>query len=91
MGLPIVSFSGPGVNEAVAANETALLVGPGDEQALGEAILRLLIDLPLHDSFAAAGRRRAADLFDIRRQTALLEEHYDEVVCQSKWARDTAL
>ena len=91
MGLPIVSFLGPGVNEAVAANETALLVGPGDEQALGEAILRLLIDLPLHDSFAAAGRRRAADLFDIRRQTALLEEHYDEVVCQSEWARDTAL
>lgn len=80
IGLPVVSFIGPGVNEAVVADETALLVQPTDETALGDAILRLLGDEGMRASFGAAGQRRAAACFDIRTQTALLEEKYDEVL-----------
>ena len=87
MGLPIVSFRGPGVNEAVVADETALLVSAGDEQALGEAIVRLLSDEALQARLSDAGQMRAADFFDIRNQTALLEEKYDEVVSQFAWWR----
>ena len=85
MGLPVVSFRGPGVNEAVIADETALLVKQRDERALGDAILRLMRDETIQSTLAAAGRRRAAQLFDVRKQTALLEEKYDEVL--SRFAR----
>lgn len=85
-GLPIVAFHGQGIQEAVVADETALLVPPGDEHALAEAILRLLTDAALRNQLAAAGRKRAAQLFDIRRQTALLEEKYDEVISNATWS-----
>ncbi|MFT4112197.1 glycosyltransferase [Silvibacterium sp.] len=80
MGLPVVSFQGPGVDEAVVHGETALLAPPGDERALGEAIERLLSDRELLIQFGEAGQRRAAEFFDIQRQTALLEDIYDRVV-----------
>jgi glycosyltransferase involved in cell wall biosynthesis len=86
LGLPVVSFRGPGVDEAVVAGVTALLVSQGNEQALGETILRLLADKPLRTSLGAAGQRRAAEFFDIRRQTAILEEKYDEVVDRFAWS-----
>jgi glycosyltransferase involved in cell wall biosynthesis len=88
LGLPIVSFRGPGVDEAVVADKTALVAPQGDEQALGEAILRLLSDRTLQKNLAAAGQRRAAEHFDIHRQTALLEEKYDEIVSQFAWFRN---
>jgi glycosyltransferase involved in cell wall biosynthesis len=80
IGLPVVSFIGPGVNEAVVADETALLVRPTDEHALGEAILRLLGNDEMRARFGEAGQKRAAECFDIRTQTALLEDKYDEVL-----------
>jgi glycosyltransferase involved in cell wall biosynthesis len=83
-----VSFRGPGVDEAVLADKTALLAPQGDDQALGEAILRLLSDRTLQKNLAAAGQRRAAELFDIHRQTALLEEKYDEILSQFAWSRN---
>ena len=83
MGLPIVAFSGCGVDEAVGADETALLVRQKDDEALADAILRLITDEALHQRLSTAGRERAAKLFDIRRQTALLEEYYDEVILQA--------
>ena len=88
LGLPIVSFRGPGVDEAVVADQTALVAPQGDEQALGEAILRLLSDRTLQKNLAAAGQKRAAEHFDIHRQTALLEEKYDEIVSQFAWFRN---
>ncbi|RXS96699.1 glycosyltransferase [Silvibacterium dinghuense] len=80
MGLPVVSFRGPGVDEAVVHGETALLAAPGDDRELGEAITRLLSDPQLLTQFGEAGQRRAAEFFDIRHQTALLEDIYDRVV-----------
>ena len=68
------------MNEAVVADETALLVRPTDEHALGEAILRLLGDDEMRTRFGVAGQKRAAACFDIRTQTALLEDKYDEVL-----------
>ncbi len=86
-GLPAVSCYGPGVNEAVVENQTALLVPQRDEQALSKAILRLMTEPALHRELAEAGRQRAANLFDIQKQTALLEDRYDEVVSRFAWIR----
>jgi glycosyltransferase involved in cell wall biosynthesis len=85
LGLPVVAFHGPGVEEAVAADETALLVPQRDEPALAEAIVGLLSNEELCATLAEAGRKRAARLFDLRKQTALLEDRYDEIL--SRYSR----
>ena len=72
----------------VVADETALLVPQGDEQALSDAILQLLCDEALRTWLSAAGQRRAAELFDIHKQTVLLEEKYDGVLSQFSWSHE---
>ncbi len=80
IGLPIVGFRGPGVSEAVVENETALLVPPGDERALAEAISCILTDACLARRLAAAGRRRAEEHFSLEVQTSRLEDLYTEAL-----------
>jgi glycosyltransferase involved in cell wall biosynthesis len=80
IGLPVAGFQGPGVSEAVLENETALLVPPGDEHALAEAISSLLTDACLAKRLAAAGCRRAQQHFSLEAQTARLEDLYDEAL-----------
>jgi glycosyltransferase involved in cell wall biosynthesis len=78
MRLPVVGFRGPGIE--VVDGETGLLVSQRDEGALADALLALLQNEPLATQMGGAGRRRVERLFNLRRQTALLEEQYDEVL-----------
>ncbi len=78
MGLPVVAFRGPGIE--VVDGETGLLVPQRDENALAYALLALLQNEPLAAQMGAAGRHRVERLFNLRRQTALLEEQYDKVL-----------
>jgi len=80
IGLPIAAFDGPGVSEAVVANETAMLVSQGDEGALAEAISCILGDAALAARLAAAGRSRAEQCFSLEKQTARLEDLYTEAL-----------
>jgi len=80
VGLPIVAFDGPGVSEAVVANETALLVSQGDEAALAEAISCIISNRTRAAQLAAAGRRRAEQCFSLEKQTARLEDLYTEAL-----------
>lgn len=80
MGLPIAGFRGPGVDEAVIDGETAMLVDPPDEEALAATILRLFEEAQLRERLCAAGRQHAEIAFDLYRQTAMLEDQYDEVL-----------
>lgn len=58
-GLPIVAHAIGGVPEAVAHEETGLLVKPGDTAALTDAFSRLISDAALRQRFGNAGRQRA--------------------------------
>jgi colanic acid/amylovoran biosynthesis glycosyltransferase len=78
MGIPVVGFQGPGIE--VLNGETGLLAPERDEGALAEAMVTLLQDEVLAAQMGAAGRQRMERLFNLRRQTALLEEKYDEVL-----------
>ena len=80
MALPIASFAGPGINEAVVDGETALLAPSGDEHALAERIAAILADPDLAAGLGQAGRRRAVACFSLARQTELLEQEYDEAL-----------
>lgn len=79
MGVPVVGFRAPGIDEAVDG-DAGVLVAERDEAALGEAILTLLGDAALAARMGAAGRERVERLFNLKRQTALLEAKYDEVL-----------
>ncbi|MBV8674996.1 MAG: glycosyltransferase, partial [Acidobacteriaceae bacterium] len=80
LGLPGIGFRGTGVEEALAHGDSGLLVAPGDEPALAEAIVRVLTDESLQESLGIAGRRNAETRFDLHRQTAILEDKYREVI-----------
>jgi glycosyltransferase involved in cell wall biosynthesis len=84
MGVPVVGFQGPGISEAMADGETGLLVPQRDEGALVEALLTLLRDGVTAERMGAAGRQRAERLFNLRTQTTLLEDRYDEVLNAAK-------
>jgi len=61
-GVPIISTdcpSGPG--EIITNGKNGILVRPGDEKALAEAILNLLKDKNLRKRFSIEGKRRAKD------------------------------
>jgi len=80
IGLPIAGFRGPGVDEAVIDDRTALLVDPPDEDALAATILRLFGDPELRADLCTAGRQHAEKTFDLGHQTAILEDRYDELM-----------
>jgi glycosyltransferase involved in cell wall biosynthesis len=56
--LPVVAVRAGAVPEVVADGETALLVDPGDEPALVNALERLLRDPALRARLGSAGRER---------------------------------
>ena len=69
-GLPIVTIGGGGSQEAVAPNESALLVAPEDPAALAAAIARLLDDLQLRKSLGEAGRKHVAERFTVEQMVS---------------------
>lgn len=78
-GLPVVSFSSGGIPEAVAHEETGLLVSERDTDQLTRALLLLLENPALRLKFGRAGRSRIERHFDLRRQSQRLEDIYDEI------------
>lgn len=59
-GLPVIAHNIGGVAEAVAHEDTGLLVAPGDQAALIQAFSRLLADPALRRRLGEAGRTRAS-------------------------------
>jgi len=66
-GRAVVTYDVPGCREAVAQEESGLLVPARDAGALANAIGRLLEDASLRCRFGAAGRERAERLFSTER------------------------
>jgi glycosyltransferase involved in cell wall biosynthesis len=71
-GVPVVSTDVGGVPYLVSHNKTALLVSPGDDQAMAEAVITLLRNPGLGDSLAKAGHAEIHDYTWPRVRTQLL-------------------
>ena len=77
-GLPVVATTAGGIPEAVTNDVQGLLVEPGDETALTDALLRMATDEDLRTRCADAARDRAQD-YDARHFVTRLEEIYRTV------------
>jgi len=64
---PIVATRTGGIPEVVVDGETGILVPPRDDDALADAIVRLLKDADLRRGMGEAGRARARALFSTER------------------------
>jgi len=79
-GLPVVGTRHSGIPEAVTDGESGLLVPEGDVEGLSRALVAVLRDEDLARRLGARGRDQALQRFDVSRQAAQLECHYDEVL-----------
>ena len=80
MGRPVVATATGGLPEVVRHGETGLLVPPGDEIALAEAIVALLRDPERADSMGQAGRARVGALFSEEVMMQQLRAAYELVL-----------
>jgi glycosyltransferase involved in cell wall biosynthesis len=79
-GVPVIGSALGGIPEVVAEGETGFLVPARDAEVLAARIALLLGDAGLRRQMGAAARQRAAQNFDIGKQTAALEDLYDALV-----------
>jgi glycosyltransferase involved in cell wall biosynthesis len=78
LGRVVVAYGHGGLPEVLG--DAGCLVPPGDRQALGQAILRVLTDAPLRIRLGEAALARAAERFSLARNTEILEGHYRAVI-----------
>ena len=78
-GLPVVASALPGFREVVRDGQEGLLVPPGDDDALADAVARVLDDDALAHRLASAARARAR-VFSWDAITARIEDAYREIL-----------
>lgn len=76
-GAPVVVSTSGGASEGVVDGETGLHFAPGDESALAAHLVALLRDPARCARMGIAARRHVEARFDLRTQTARLEDIYD--------------
>jgi colanic acid/amylovoran biosynthesis glycosyltransferase len=81
-GIPVVATRHGGIPEAVLDGDTGFLVPERDDKALAERLDTLLSDRALARRMGRRGREYVCEVFDLRRQTNLLERIYDHVLEQ---------
>lgn len=79
-GLPVVAFDHGGVGEAVVQGRTGLLAPERDAAALAACLNQLLTDDDLWQSCSRNAPEHVRANFDLVKQSALLEQIYDQVV-----------
>ncbi len=87
LGLPVASTVHSGIPELIQHGEHGLLSQEGDVEALARNLVQLCSDAALGKRLTLAGRLRVEQSFDLHRQTALLEDIYDEVAALQQHVR----
>ena len=77
--VPILGTYHGGIPEAVADGETGFLVPERNVPALADRLITLLDDAELRRAMGKAGRAKMEREFDLHKQVAELEAHYDAV------------
>jgi glycosyltransferase involved in cell wall biosynthesis len=80
MGVPVVATLHSGIPEAVRDGENGYLVPERDVGALAERLAHLLANDGLRQAMGQAARRIVEERFNLRRQTAALEDLYESLL-----------
>ncbi len=75
-GCPAVSTTVSGIPEIIDSGVNGLLVPAGNPAALAEAMEKILSSPELAARFARAGRKKAEEKFDLKKNAAILESYY---------------
>ncbi len=78
--VPVIASKTGGIPESVVEGQTGLLINPGDEQMLAEAVGRLLQDEGLRRRMGKEGRRRVGQRFNLERSTEVLFNLYQSTL-----------
>ncbi|MCA9408184.1 MAG: glycosyltransferase, partial [Candidatus Omnitrophica bacterium] len=76
----VVATDVGGNAEAVEEGRTGFLVPPRNSTALASAILQLVEDLPLRNSFGCAGQEKVLKEFLLEKMVKRVEKVYEEVI-----------
>jgi N-acetyl-alpha-D-glucosaminyl L-malate synthase BshA len=79
-GVPVVSSSVGGLPELLVHGETGFIAEIGDIQRMARYAIDLLTNEQKHALFADASRRRAVEMFDVKKVVDLYEGFYDRVL-----------
>jgi glycosyltransferase involved in cell wall biosynthesis len=77
--VPVIASDIGGITDIVQHERTGILVPPGDERVLADALSRVLTDSELSRTLGEAGRQRLHDAFSWDRIVAQWEEVYTRV------------
>jgi colanic acid/amylovoran biosynthesis glycosyltransferase len=80
MGVPVVSTTHGGIPEIVTNRVTGLLVPERDYMALADALCLLLVEENLWERLHRAGPQWIRQYFDLKMQTAVLENIYNGII-----------
>jgi glycosyltransferase involved in cell wall biosynthesis len=83
-GCPVVASTAGGGAEAVAHEDTGLLVAPNDVAGTAEAIDRMLSDTDLRHRLSQQGRRRVEEHFALDRFVRRIEAVYEKALRRSQ-------
>ena len=83
IGKPVIATNIAGPSEIVLDNKTGFLVPPGDIKAMAEKLIYFLENNNIAKDFGLQGRKRAEDLFDIKKTVSRLESIYEESLYSS--------
>lgn len=79
-GLPVIASRVGGLSEVIVDGKTGLLVPPGDVEALGAAISRLLADPTTRAQMGQAGRQFVLEHYRWADNAKLMEQLYDDLL-----------
>lgn len=79
-GCPSVSTRLSGIPEIIEHGDSGLLVEPGDERALANAIQQVLVEPLTWQKLSRGGRIRAEERFDVRKSVARMRELFAGVL-----------
>lgn len=78
MEMPVISTNVSGIPEMIKDHKTGLLVPPEDEEALADAMAKLIEDSSLRHSLGSAGRQMIINEFEIKKNVKSLLAIFEE-------------
>lgn len=91
LGIPVVAFDIPGINEVVKDSENGLLVPSNDTSRLADAMDMLLSDNLLHQRLSKAGPQRMKRMFSPAEHIDKTVSLYELVIGRGDWLMQTSL